>query len=83
MKQTVANSQILWRLFANTVDLLGETFEKPQLVTIEDYKPPRSLPQNARLHCMIRALSDYTGHSESELKSWFKAEYGPTTRRWK
>lgn len=80
MKQVVKNTQVLWRIFAKVADELGEEFEKPQLLTIEDYKPPRSLSQNARLHCMIRALSNFTGHSESELKDWFKAEYGPKKR---
>jgi hypothetical protein len=73
----------LWKVFAKVSDTLPNTdgvFDKPQMVTIDDYKPPRSLTQNARLHCMIRALSNHTGHSESELKDWFKAEYGPTKR---
>lgn len=59
---------------------MGEEFEKPQLVTITENKPRRSDSQNARLHCMIRALSKHTGHSESELKVWFKSEYGPHKR---
>ena len=80
MKEIVRNTQTLWRIFAKVADQKGEEFEKPQLVSIEDYKPPRTLNQNARLHCMIRALSNHTGHSESELKDWFKAEYGPTKR---
>lgn len=80
MKQICKNSQSLWRVFAKFCDENGEEFEKPQLVEIRDYVPTRSLPQNARLHCMIRNLSQHTGHSESELKSYFKAEFGPTKR---
>lgn len=80
MKQVVRNRVTAWRAFSKATDLLGEVFEKPYLLTFEEYKPPRSLPQNARLHCMIRALSQHTGHSESELKAWFKAEYGPSKR---
>ena len=80
MKQVVRDRVTAWRLFAKALDSLGETFDEPQLLTIEEYQPPRSLPQNARLHAMIRALSQHTGHSESELKDWFKAEYGPHKR---
>ena len=80
MREIHRNTQTLWRMFSNVATELGEEFDRPQMVIVEDYKPPRSLSQNARLHCMIRALSDHTGHSESELKDWFKAEYGPTKR---
>ena len=80
MKKVIASSQALWRMFAEVAEQHGEIFDKRLAVTVEEHKPLRTLPQNARLHCMIRALADFTGHSESELKSWFKAEYGPTKR---
>ena len=80
MKRTVKNTVSLWRMFTKIADELGETFEKPQLVTVEDYKPPRSLTQNAKLHVMIRTLADKVGYSESELKDWFKHEFGPQKR---
>ena len=80
MRKVVASLDALWKVFAEIGHSHGDEFSKPLMVTIEEWKPPRSLPQNARLHCMIRALSDFTGHSESELKEWFKAEYGPTKR---
>jgi len=80
LKQVVRSHNDAYRFVDKVCNDLGQTFERPQLIEMRLYKPPRSLPQNARLHCMIRALSDYTGHSESELKSWFKAEYGPTKR---
>lgn len=80
MKVVCKNRTTAWRVFAKALDPLGDPFEKPYLLTFEEFKPPRSLPQNARLHCMIRALSKHTGHSESELKDFFKAEYGPHKR---
>ena len=80
MRKVVASTHALWMIFKQVGEKYGEVFEKPLMVTVEEYRPPRTLPQNARLHCMIRALSEFTGHSESELKDWFKAEYGPTKR---
>ena len=76
MKKVIASTQALWRMFAEIADAHGETFEKTQMVTCEDYKPPRSLSQNARLHCLIRALADFCGYSESECKDWLKYEFG-------
>lgn len=40
-------------------------------------KPSRSREQLAYLHLAIRQLAEHTGTSESELKEFFKAEYGP------
>lgn len=80
MKTVIRDIHALWKIFSKISAENGETFEKPKLVTIEDYKPPRSLSQNARLHCMIRALADATGYSESELKDFVKAEYGEKRR---
>ena len=56
---------------------IGEQWEKPQLVEIRPYKPPRNLEQNAKLHAMFRELANFTGYSESEIKDYFKSEYGP------
>jgi hypothetical protein len=56
---------------------LGEHFDKPQLIEIKRYKPPRSLPQNARCHAMIGELANEIGFSAAELKSWLKIEFGP------
>lgn len=55
---------------------LGEQFDKPQLIEIKRYHPPRSLPQNAKLHAMIGELANEIGYSAAELKDWLKLEYG-------
>lgn len=83
VKQIIRTVDALWKLYARLSHDLPNTdgeFDRPQLVTVEDYKPPRSLSQNARLHCMIRPLAEKTGFSESELKEFFKSEYGPKKR---
>ncbi len=56
---------------------IGCNWEKPQLVEIRPYKPPRSLEQNARMHSMFRQLANFTGYSESEIKDYCKSEVGP------
>jgi AraC-like DNA-binding protein len=43
-----------------------------------DCAPSRTREQNAYLHVALRALADHTGANESELRDYFKAEYGPT-----
>ena len=80
MKAICINHNEAVNLIDRACSHLGQQFESPQLVSIEPYKKPRTLPQNARFHAMVRALSQHTGHSERELKDWFKAEYGPTKR---
>lgn len=80
VKQVVKTADALWKVFSRISQDLGSDFERPQLVEVKDYKPPRSLSQNARLHCMIRALADFCGYSESEMKLWLKIEHGPKKR---
>jgi len=64
------------RAFAKATDPLGDPFEKPYLLTFEEFKPPRGLNQNAKLHVMLRELANHIGYSEGELKDYFKQEYG-------
>ena len=52
-------------------------FEKPQLIECRLYRPPRTLPQNAKFHAMVGELANHFGYSSSELKDWLKHEYGP------
>ena len=55
----------------------GVHWEKPQLIEIKRYSPPRSMPQNAKLHAMIRELATELGYTEDELKDYFKLTFGP------
>lgn len=55
----------------------GCHWEKPQLIEVKRYKPPRSMPQNAKFHAMIRELATELGYSEDELKDYFKCTFGP------
>ena len=41
--------------------------------------PSKTTSQNAYLHLAIRKLAQHVGSSESEVKDWLKAEYGPPT----
>jgi hypothetical protein len=41
-------------------------------------EPSRTREQNAYLHVAIRALADHTGARESDLREYFKDQYGPT-----
>ena len=56
---------------------LGCHWEKPQLLEIKPYKPPRTLEQNAKYHAMCRELAEFVGHTESDIKEYMKLEYGP------
>ena len=56
---------------------IGEDWNKPYLISAKVFKPPRTNPQNAKLHAMFRDLSAHTGFSEQEVKDWLKLEYGP------
>lgn len=49
---------------------------KPVRVTI-GARPSKTTEQNAYLHLAIRQLAQHTGTSESDLKEYLKAEYGP------
>lgn len=51
---------------------------KPYSVEVRPFKPKRTLDQNAKMHVMIRELATHIGYSDSELKDFLKAEYGPT-----
>ncbi len=51
---------------------------KPYTVTIEPFKRPRTNPQNAKLHAMIRELAQHTGYTEKEMKDVAKAAYYPS-----
>lgn len=75
MKRVVRTGEEAHRFVSRAITKLTESFD-PHLITMVKYKPPRSLPQNARCHAMIRELADYVGYSEAELKEWLKLEYG-------
>ena len=55
---------------------IGEEWNKPYLISAKVFKPPRSLEQNAKLHCLFRDLSAHTGYTESEIKDVIKARFG-------
>lgn len=77
MKVTVNNSQGLWRHFAKFCEEHGEEFDKPYLLTLEEFKPPRTTEQNAKMHILWRQVAQHVGRSEDEIKAIFKQEFGP------
>ena len=77
MKAVIRNYDDAISFIHRVFDKLGEEFQKPQLIECKDYHPPRTLDQNRRLHWMIGLLASHIGYSPSELKDWFKIEYGP------
>lgn len=50
---------------------------KPYTVTIEKFKRPRTKPQNAKLHAMIRDMALHCGYPEPQMKDIVKAEFAP------
>jgi hypothetical protein len=77
MKSVIYNHNDAVRFVHKVSAKLGDTFEKPQIIECKLYRPPRTLPQNAKLHAMIGELAANFGYSASELKDWLKWEYGP------
>ena len=49
---------------------------KVAVVRVEEYKPARSLSQNAVLHQWFGEIAQYTGHSANDIKQILKHEYG-------
>ena len=52
---------------------------KVAVVRVEEYKPARSLSQNAVLHQWFGEIAEHTGHSAEEIKQILKNEYGVQT----
>jgi hypothetical protein len=77
MKQVIRHRNDALRFIDRYCSEFGPKWEKPQLIRISKYKPPRSLPQNSMLHAMIRELALEIGYSEDELKDYFKSAFGP------
>jgi hypothetical protein len=80
MKAVIRNYDEAIKFVHRILDTHGEHFAKPQLISCEIYRAPRSLPQNAKLHAMIGELAKEVGYAPSELKDWFKVEFGPKKR---
>jgi hypothetical protein len=80
MKSVIRTHNDALRFVDRATRELGATFDKPQLIELKQYRPPRSLPQNAKMHVMIGELAKEVGYSASELKDWFKLEHGPKQR---
>jgi len=76
MKSVCRSRNSAYRVVDQACNTLGEQWEKPHLVSISPYKPPRSNDQNALLHCLFRELAHHTGHTEEEIKTYFKSEFG-------
>jgi hypothetical protein len=51
---------------------------QPLTVTLENFKRPRTVDQNSKLHVLFRELANHTGYTEKEIKDYFKSEYGPS-----
>ncbi len=77
MKEVIRSHNDGYRFIDRACTKIGQHFDKPHLIEIKPYKPPRSLPQNAKLHSMIRDLAEHTGYSEAEMKDVIKAEFMP------
>ena len=77
MKTVIRNRNDALRFVDRYCTEYGVNWELPQMIEIKRYKPPRSLPQNAKLHAMIRELATEIGYSEDELKDYFKSTFGP------
>ena len=76
MKIVIRNRDEGLQAINDFYSLQGTDLTEPKLLEVKRYRPPRSLPQNAKLHVMIGELADHTGYSPSELKEWLKLEYG-------
>lgn len=64
--------------FADRCAREGVLDGKPMTVSIRKFHRPRTVDQNKKLHAMFRDLAEHTGYSESNIKDYFKAEFGPT-----
>ena len=76
MKQVVRDRNSALRFVDRFCSEFGPNWE-PQTIEIKRFKPQRSLPQNAKLHAMIRELALEIGYSEDDLKDYFKSCFGP------
>ena len=76
MKQVVRSRNDAHRFIDRVSNGLGETFEKPYLIDIKEFKPPRSNAQNALLHVLFREIGLHVGRPEDEIKDIFKYQYG-------
>ena len=54
--------------------------EGQELRLVVGPRPSRSREQLAFLHVAVRALAEHTGTRESDLKEYFKGEYGPSVQ---
>lgn len=75
MRQVIRSRNSAYRFVDKVCNGLGEQFD-PQLIEIKKFKPPRSLEQNALLHCLFREVANHVGRPEDEIKEIFKYQYG-------
>ena len=78
MRAVVKSHEQAVKFLERAASFLGNQYEKPHVVEIKEFKPIRSVAQNALFHAMINELALEIGYAPSELKDWFKSEYGPT-----
>lgn len=64
--------------FADQAARDGILTGQPLTVTLTKFYRPRTLDQNALMHVLFRQLAEHTGHTEAEIKDYFKAEFGPS-----
>ena len=76
MRAIVINRNECLRMIDRFCSEVGPTFPYAQLITIKRFKAPRTDTQNSKCHAMIRELAQEIGYSDSELKDWFKWEFG-------
>ena len=52
-------------------------WDKPYMLSLKRFRPPKTNEQCALLHVLWREIAIHVGRGEDEIKDIFKAEYGP------
>lgn len=76
MKSVVHNHNQAMNFLTKACRDLGEEFQKAQLLEIKEFKPPKTNPQNRKMHGMWRELAKFTGSSAANMKEYFKDTWG-------
>lgn len=64
-------------------DIRRQLAEHPVLVEYKEYRPPRTLPQNSKIHAMLSELAQFTGDDAGDLKNEIKrTDVWPKKERW-
>ena len=66
-----------WDAFGAKLSRKGQFTGKPLTVTVTEFRRPRTIDQNSKLHAMFHDLANHTGYRPSVIKDFFKSEFGP------